>query len=173
MCEFQCGENQLARRLGRKLGRFHVTYTMLILSHYMYLFLRSCILTLFPSTARNTKYLIETANVTTLQRLLVWLGNYVKFTDHSDVLDTNSAPVYISRVKTPRKASHFFQSLLLLQLSTLILSRPANAQDCHNNLATGNLIHRVFSDKLRLEDCYVLCYFISAEVTYFPIPVLC
>ena len=97
----------------------------------------------------------------------------MKFTDQSDVLGTNSAPVYISRVKTPRKASHVFQSLLLFQLSTLILSRPANAQDCHNNLATRNLIHSVFSDKLRLEYGNALCYFISAEVTNFPIPVLC
>jgi len=97
----------------------------------------------------------------------------VKFTEHSDVLGTNPAPVYISRFKTPRKASHVFQSLLLFQLSTLILSLPANAQDCHNNLANGNLIRCVFSDKLRLEDRYALCYFISAEVTYFPIPVLC
>jgi len=159
MCEFQCGENQLARHLDRKLGRFQVTYTMLILSHYMYIFLRSCILSLFPSIARNTKYSIKTTNVTALQRLLVRSGNYVKFTDHSDVLGSNSAPVYLSRVKTPRKASHVFQSLLLFQLSTSILSRPANAQDCHNNLATGNLIHCVFSDKLRLEDRYALCYF--------------
>ena len=104
---------------------------------------------------------MKTANVTTLQRLLVRFGNYVKFTHHSVVMGTNSAPVYISRVKTPRKASHVFQSFLLFQLSTIILSRLAN------------VIHCVLSDKLRLQYRYAMCYFISAEVTYFPIPVLC
>jgi len=59
MCGFQCGEHQLARHLGRKLGRFHVTYTILILSHYLYLFLRYCILMLFPSTMSKYEILYQ------------------------------------------------------------------------------------------------------------------
>ena len=39
------------------------------------------------------------------------------------------------------ESSHVFQSFRLFQLSTLLLSRPAKAQDSHQNLATRNLIY--------------------------------
>lgn len=106
--------------------------------------------------------ILHNCYVTKLQQLLVRLGNCVRFTDRS-------ATVTISRVKTPRKAPRTLQSFFQLKFPLYF----SPALQMPNNLATGNLIHRVLSYKLRPVYRYALRYCISAEVTYFPIPVLC